>query len=257
MVCCYNSEKYISETIDSILNQTYTHWEIIAVNDGSTDGTEKIIKGYIKAGVPIVYYSQANKGLTNARNKAIELSNNDWIAVIDHDDICMPDRLEKQAADIKNNMNCHLFFGNCIHFNDDEKKIREQFDFIYPCDLDLSAGNATSMLLKHGNFIDMETVVFNKNAAINIGGFNKKYKYITDYDFLIKMSNKYNFYCNPEILSKYRIHDDQMTQTMQSDSIKEHLEFYYLNIKDNNSPLLIRIRLLIKYIKLLKLKIIS
>ena len=71
----------------------------------------------------------------------------------------------------------NLFFGNCIHFNDDEKKIREQFDFIYPCDLDLSVGNATSMLLKHGNFIDMETVVFNKNAAINIGGFNKKYKY--------------------------------------------------------------------------------
>ena len=253
MLCCYNSEKYISETIESIIDQTYHFWEIIIVNDGSTDDTAKIIKSYIKAGVPIVYYySKYNKGLSYSRNKAIELSNNDWIAVIDHDDICMPDRFEKQAADIKNNTNSNVFFGNSIHFIDKEKIIREQFDFINPLTLDLTVGNSTNMLLKHGNFIDMETVVFNKNSAIHIGCFNEKYKYITDYDFLVKMSKNYNFYCNPNILSKYRIHKNQMTQTMQKDSIKEHIEFYFMSIKNNTNSLLIKIQLLIKSIKLCK-----
>ena len=54
MVCCYNSAQYLKETIDSIVNQTYTNWEIVAVNDGSADNTEEIIKTYIDKGVPII-----------------------------------------------------------------------------------------------------------------------------------------------------------------------------------------------------------
>ena len=57
LVCCYNSEKYISETIDSIINQTYKHWEIVIVNDGSTDSTENIIFNYINQNIPITYYT--------------------------------------------------------------------------------------------------------------------------------------------------------------------------------------------------------
>ena len=101
MLCCYNSEKYLSETIESIIGQSYQNWEIIAINDGSSDSTEKIIFSYIEKGVPIKYYYQDNKGFASARNQAIELSTNDWIAIIDHDDICLPHRLEHHNRQIK------------------------------------------------------------------------------------------------------------------------------------------------------------
>ena len=104
MICCYNSEKYLHETIDSVIDQTYTNWEIVIVNDGSTDGTEEIILDYIDQGIPITYLKQENKGFGAARNKAIELAKGDWIAIIDHDDICIPNRLESQVNDIFNSL---------------------------------------------------------------------------------------------------------------------------------------------------------
>ncbi len=61
MICCYNSEKYLREAIDSVIDQTYTNWEIVIVNDGSTDGTEEIILDYIDKGIPITYLKQENK----------------------------------------------------------------------------------------------------------------------------------------------------------------------------------------------------
>ena len=256
-ICCYNSEEYISETIDSIIAQTYNNWEIIIIDDGSNDKTKSIIEGYKSEGIPIVYFYQENKGLTSARNKSIELSNNDWIAIIDHDDICMHDRLEKQAKDIINNPNCNLFFGNSIHFTEKNKFVREQFDFINPLNFDMQSRSITNMLIKHGNFIDMETVVYNKFAALDIGGFNNKYKYITDYDFLIKMSENYNFFCNADILSKYRIHKNQMTQTMESRSIDEHINFFYINLFNKNLYVYLRLELLFKLIKLYKIKFTS
>ena len=66
MICCYNSEKYLDNTIKSIIYQTYKHWEIVAINDGSTDNTKQIIMDYINQGYPIKYFEQENKGFAAA-----------------------------------------------------------------------------------------------------------------------------------------------------------------------------------------------
>ena len=250
IICCYNSEKYLSETIDSIIKQTYTNWEIIAVNDGSSDNTEKILQEYKQKGIPIIYHYQENKGFANARNKAIELANFDWIAIIDHDDISLPERLEKQAKDIMKNQNCSLFFGNSIHFLDDGLIIRTQFDNVSPHTFDLSAGNATNRLINHGCFIDSETVVFNKHAAESIGKFNEKYKYITDYDFFLNISEKYNLFCNPDILSKWRIHENQATNTMKSDYYKEHITISKYYLLKNDISFYSKLKLIIRSMKI-------
>ena len=256
MICCYNSEKYISETIDSIIKQTYKNWEIVVVNDGSTDNTDKILNTYIDDGIPIIYEYQKNKGFANARNKAIKLSNYDWIAIIDHDDICLSNRLEIQAKDIKENIDCSLFFGNSIHFLDGGKEVKRQFDYINPINFDLTVGNNTKMLLKHGCFIDSETVVFKKSDAESVGKFNENYKYITDYDFFLKLSEKYNFFCNPNVLSKWRIHDKQATIKMKHVSYLEHINLYKKNIY-NQKHILIKINLFIKLIRIFVKKLIK
>ena len=73
-LCCYNSEKYLKETLDSIVKQTYKDWELVIINDGSCDSTESIIDHYIEQGHPIVYKYQKNQGLSSSRNEAIKLS---------------------------------------------------------------------------------------------------------------------------------------------------------------------------------------
>ena len=112
--------------------------EIIVVDDGSTDKTASIINDYINKGTRINYFFQENKGLATARNKAVELAESDWIAIIDHDDICMPNRLELQAVDIINNPEIKLFFGNSMHIDSTGKFIHYQFDEINPLKFNLN-----------------------------------------------------------------------------------------------------------------------
>ena len=95
-LCCYNGEKYLREALDSIINQTYKDWELVIINDGSKDSTESIIYEYIKQGYPIVYHYQENHGLGYSRNEALKRSHGEYVAFIDHDDVWMPEKLEKQ-----------------------------------------------------------------------------------------------------------------------------------------------------------------
>ncbi len=252
-ICCFNSEKYIRETVDSVINQTYTNWEIIVVNDGSCDGTEEIIHSYINQGIPIIYHYQENSGFASARNKAMELSNADWIVLIDHDDICISNRLEIQANHILENANAKLFFGNTIHFNDEGSELRRQFDRFNPCGLDLRAGLAMNNLLSHGCFIDTEGVVFNKEAALSIGGFSMEYKFVIDYDFFIRMGSKFDIFAGEEIVSKWRVHEKQATQNMTNIIPKEDMMllkkyFWAKNVTSNTRFSMIFIHLK-KYIK--------
>lgn len=90
----YNAAEYIKEAIDSVLNQTFTDFELLIINDGSTDDTENIIKGY--ADKRIKLHTQPNAGVIGALNKGLELSTADLIARFDADDICYPNRLKVQ-----------------------------------------------------------------------------------------------------------------------------------------------------------------
>lgn len=261
IICCYNSEKYLRETIDSIINQTHTNWEIIAVNDGSIDGTEEIILEYIQHGIPITYHKQDNKGFSEARNKALELAKSDWIAIIDHDDICLIDRLEIQSTHILENPNAKLFFANTIHFNDEGVEIRRQFDRFNPCKLDLKAGNAFNNLLIHGCYIDTEAVIFNKEAALCVGGFNAEYKYFADSDFFRRMGSKYDMFAGEEIVSKWRVHNKQLTQTMGNiirlESKQMFKEYYHFIGISKRAKFAMKFHLFKYYIKLLFGKFIS
>lgn len=98
IVPCYNQGKYIAETIDSIVTQTYAHWECIIVNDGSTDNSDQVIRGKIAGDGRFKYINQPNKGTSAAKNEALRHTEGDYIQVLDADDILMPRKLEAQVA---------------------------------------------------------------------------------------------------------------------------------------------------------------
>jgi glycosyltransferase involved in cell wall biosynthesis len=226
-ICCYNSERYLEQTIKSVINQSYKDWELIIVNDGSSDGTEDIVKSFIKNGHRIIYHRQENKGFGAARNKCMELSKSDYIAIIDHDDICLPERLDVQVKSAKRHPQAALLFSNSEHFMDDGTIIQRQFDSfnIDPSLLNLSSGTAAEKLLLYGCFIDSETVLFRRDAALQVGGFNEGYKYIVDYDFFLRIGEKYDMICDSQILSQWRVHPQQASQTMKETI---HLETMHL-----------------------------
>ena len=94
----YNCEKFISETIESVLNQTYTNWEMIIIDDCSTDKSKQIVKQYIERDKRIRLIAlNENSGAAVARNKGIEVSSGRFIAFLDGDDLWEPNKLEKNV----------------------------------------------------------------------------------------------------------------------------------------------------------------
>ena len=100
---CYNGAKYVAETIESVINQTYEKWEMIIVDDGSKDKSAEIIKTYVNKDSRIKYIYQNNTGSAAARNNGIRRAQGQYIALLDADDVWHKDFLEKQIAFIKKN----------------------------------------------------------------------------------------------------------------------------------------------------------
>ena len=221
----------------SIVNQTYQNFELIIIDDGSTDKTSDIIKKFIdnNKSFDIQNFYIQNSGLASARNFAINKARYTWIAIIDHDDLCLPNRLQIHFDQIYDNPNSKLFFANTIHFNDLGHQIRKNFDIFDMKKIKLSKGYASQSLLKEGCFIDSESVVFNKDAAIEVGKFKERLLYIADYEFFIRMGAKYDFSYSEAIVSKWRVHEKQATQILSKVYKKEYLYLLLLYIFKKNS----------------------
>ena len=106
----YNSGRFVAESIESILNQTYTHLELLITDDGSTDDTPQIIRSYEQKDSRIRYFAMSdNMGAGHARNLSIELARGQYIAFCDSDDTWLPEKLEKQIAFMKKRQCCFCF----------------------------------------------------------------------------------------------------------------------------------------------------
>ena len=100
----YNCEHFISETIESVINQTYTDWELLVVDDCSTDGSVDIIKRYCETDERIkLFVNEQNSGAAASRNRAMREATGKWIAFLDSDDLWLPQKLEKQLAFMADN----------------------------------------------------------------------------------------------------------------------------------------------------------
>ena len=106
----YNSEKYVSDAIESVCNQSYKTWELLIVNDGSTDHSSKIIDDYAKKDSRIKVFHRINEGVSMARNYALDKCNGNYITFIDSDDVYHPERLKKMVQIFVQNPDCDIVF---------------------------------------------------------------------------------------------------------------------------------------------------
>ena len=116
----YNTERYIKETIDSVLAQTYTDWELIIVDDCSTDRTDEVVAPYLADGRIRYLKNSQNSGAAISRNRALREAKGKWIAFLDSDDLWEPEKLEKQVAFMQEN-GYHFSYTNYIEIDEDSK----------------------------------------------------------------------------------------------------------------------------------------
>lgn len=208
-ICTFNGERYIAQTIDSVLIQTYPNIEIIIVDDGSNDTTIQIINKYMKNDSRIRFFARKNAGLPASRNFAFSQARGDWVAIIDQDDLCFPQRLMKQFEITKKFPSAELIFCNTDYINEIGQKIGDHLlSFSLPNSF-IRKNLAGNLLLIKGCYVDSEACFIKRSLIDSIGFLDESLKYACDYEYFIRAGLQSDFAYTSETLSSWRIHPNQ------------------------------------------------
>jgi glycosyltransferase involved in cell wall biosynthesis len=210
IVTCYNYGSYIAECLDSIKNQTYINYEVIIVNDGSTDNSEDIIKKYL-TDKRFRYIKQENAGQTKAKNRGILESRGDLIAFLDADDVWMSDKLESQLP-LFNDDKVGVVYSRSTLIDNDSKIIdkKSKNEYMKP-----RRGDVTEYLM-YDNFVPFSSAIVKKKCLELFGGFNESLPMGIDWDLWLRISTRFQFdYCENKLLF-YRVgHSGQMSKNLE------------------------------------------
>ena len=194
----YNGEKYIKHAIDSILNQTFKEFELIVVDDASTDSTPEILKEYIhKDKRIIVIRNEKNLYIARSLNKGIGLSRSNIIARMDADDVSFPSRLEMQYKLISDDPEVGVV-GADIQIIDENDRVLTYRSY------KTNPGSLKRTMMRYSPFAH-PVVMFRKSYASEFGLYDHRYSPSEDVDLWFKMGSKYKFSSVPYPLLKYRV----------------------------------------------------
>ena len=208
----YNTEKFIKQTIDSVIAQTYTNWELIIVDDCSTDNSIQVINNINDLRIKL-FINEKNSGAAISRNKALQEAKGKWIAFLDSDDLWSKDKLKKQIDFMESN-NYDFSYTNYIEINENNEELgikvtgpkkitkHRMFNYCWPGCLSV--------------MYNAETI-----GLIQIEDLKKN----NDYAMWLKVIKQSNCYLLNEILAKYRIRKGSISNHSKLKLIKHH---YYL-----------------------------
>ena len=224
----YNHEKFIGTCIESVLKQTYQNWEMIIIDDGSTDKTSVVVAKYTDD--RIKYVKQENLGirkLNETYNKALEMSKGDLIAILEGDDAWPNFKLEEQVKIFEKN-NVVLSWGRKNNINDKNEVIA--FDLQSLKNFINMPQEEIMRNLIIENFLQPCTVIIDKNALLSIGGFlQDKNAPFVDYTTFLELSLKGRFYPLDRVLGYWRKHKSQVTTKQETEVNKAFMvsvDFY-------------------------------
>ena len=224
----YNSEKWLSYSIESILQQTFKDFEFIIINDGSTDNSKEILDRYSKIDKRIKVIHRENKGVTQSIIEAINYSTGDFIAKIDSDDISSKNRLSEQIIEIRKKK-LDLVSTNF-------SLIDEKGEELKYFDIRKNKDEILQKMLGGNSFFPHSSVMFRRQTYLKIGGYNSFFKKSQDIDLWIRFiqKNKKVGVCELNVpLTYIRIHNEQMTHKDNDDIFTAISILNYYSRKNN------------------------
>ncbi len=213
VIPCYNAEKFIGETIRSVLDQSLRDLEVIVVDDGSTDNSETMIQGI--SDPRINYIKTSNHGVSKARNTGLAVAKGKYVSWLDADDLFETSNLQKKVHFLEDNPDLAWVHSQEIVF---ESKTGRK--------LSTSTGKAGKvlellLLLEETVIHSPSSVVMRRQVAEEIGGFNEQLSICADWEYWVRISQQFELGFLQEPLVRYRIHEHQMH--MNIDAMKTEM----------------------------------
>ncbi len=218
----YNNAHFLPETLESIFSQDCSAFELIVVDDGSTDNTRELLESY---GDKITYLHQENSGAcSKPRNEGIKIAKGEYISIFDSDDIMKPDKIRLQVNFLDKNPDVGFVFtdfcdysgdvvsrnhiGTCTIFNGLNKKKVGEIEYI------VEKNDLYETLLIE-NFVGASSMVFRKSLFADIGPFDESLDSSEDIDFTLRAARKYDFGFIDKICHLRRLHSGNMTTKVE------------------------------------------
>jgi glycosyltransferase involved in cell wall biosynthesis len=209
VIAAYNAGATLADTLASVAAQTFQDFELIVVDDGSSDNTAHILQQHAQQHPWMLWVTQVNRGASAARQAAIAMARSELIAFLDADDLWTPDKLHKQVALMQAQPQVILSCTNMIDFFPDRDDEQTLFERKPP---------QRGMVLEHlfqRNFIYTPTVMVRKTALQAVGGFNPQLKVNEDYDLWLRLANDGPFDFIDQVLGRRRVLMHSLTRANQ------------------------------------------
>jgi GT2 family glycosyltransferase len=218
LLAVYNGQKYLRESLDSVLAQTFGDFEFLIIDDGSTDQTLSILKQYQARDTRIRLVSRPNRGLTNTLNEGLSLARGEFLARMDADDLCLPQRFEKQLAYLRAHPECVLV-GSRVEVMDPEgMPIRLMCDEVTHEQIDAAHMNRQWPVVH-------PAVMMRLSAAQRLG-YRDIYNTLEDLDLFLRLAEIGKLANLPDVLLRYRQHFASVTHSREAEQMKVREAIY-------------------------------
>lgn len=196
----YNQEPYVELAVSSLLQQTFTDFELVVIDDGSTDASLKILERLAAADPRVRLFSQENRGRSATRNRGLELARADLVAMMDPDDISLPERLELQVAYMREH-------PECVALGAQFESVCMEGLPLHSSELPLDHDSIENLLLEdNGQTLHQSVCVLRRGVCIEVGGYDEQYPAGEDVDLFLRLALKGKLANLPQVLLKYRQH---------------------------------------------------
>lgn len=200
----YNGEPFLSEAIESMLNQSFSDFEFIIINDGSTDESGETLKKYAQKDPRIILIQQSNHGLIFSLNKGITKAKAPLIARMDADDIALPERLQMQKSFMDQNPQIHALGGSIIMIDGSGKSLGK---VTYP----RHGPKLDEYIYNRGSPLAHPSVLMRRDTILILGGYRQAYKHAEDYDLWLRLHKIKGIDNLQNPILKYRQHTNKVS----------------------------------------------